>query len=93
MASRQPLALGVLAGGPLGDLDAGPAGERAERGREVDPIALHHEAEDVAAQATPEAVPRLACGGHDEAGRVLPVERAQALVGGAGLAQLDGLDR
>ena len=45
---------------------------RPQRRREVDPVALHHEAEDVPAQAAAEAVPRLACGGHDEAGRLSP---------------------
>jgi hypothetical protein len=40
--------------------------------------------------AAPEAVPRLSLGGHDERGRLLPVEGAEALVDGAGSLEGDG---
>ena len=52
--------MGILALRPLVDLDAGALGERAERLGERDAVALHDEAEDVAAQAAAEAVPALA---------------------------------
>ena len=54
-------------------------------------VALHHEAEDVAALAAAEALPRFAAGRHRERRRLLAVERAQALVRGPGLLQLDRL--
>ena len=44
----QPGLVGVLALGPFVDLDAGALGERPERLRERDAVALHDEAEDVA---------------------------------------------
>ena len=81
------LALGVLAGRPLVELDAGPRGQATERLGEVDPLALHDEAEDVAAQPAAEALPGLASGGDDERGRLLPVEGAEALVAGPGLLE------
>ena len=49
--------VGVLALRPLVDLDAGPLGERPERLGERHAVALHDEAEDVAAKAAAEAVP------------------------------------
>ena len=82
---------GVLALGALVDLDAGLRGERAQRLRKGRAVALHDEAEDVAAQAAAEAVPALAGRGDDERRRLLAVERAQALVGGSRLLQRDGL--
>ena len=87
----QPRVVRVLAAGPLVDLDAGAAGQDLEGLGEVDGVALHHEREDVAVLAAPEAVPRVAAGRHDEARGLLAVERAQALEGGPGLPQLDGL--
>ena len=85
----QPGAAGVLALRPLVDLDAGRRGQRAQRLREGRAVPLHDEAEDVAAQAAAEAVPRLARRGDHERGRLLAVEGAEALVGGAGLLQGD----
>ena len=52
----------VLALGPLVDLDAGAGRQLLERLGERDGVALHHEAEDVAVHAAPEAVPGVACG-------------------------------
>ena len=87
----EPLLPGVLAGGPLVELDAGLGREHLERLGERQPVALHHEAEDVAALAAAEALPGVADGRHGERGRLLAVERAQALVRGPGLLQLDRL--
>ena len=87
----QPLPAGVLARRPLADLDARPPGQPAQRLGEVDRVALHHEVEDVPSPAAAEALPRLARGRDGEGRRLLAVERAQALVRGARLAQLDGL--
>ena len=87
----QALALGVLAARLRRQLDACPAGQLPQRGREIDPVALHDEGEDVAAAAAAEAVPRFAGGRDDEAGRLLAMERAEALEGRAGFPQLDGL--
>ncbi len=83
----EPGLVGVLALGPLVDLDAGALGEGAERLGEGRAVALHDEAEDVAAQAAAEAVPVLAGRGDDERGCLLTVEGAQALVGGARLLE------
>ena len=83
--------VGVLALGPLVDLDAGALGERPERLRESDAVALHDEAEDVAAQPASEAVPAVTPGGDDERRCLLAVERTQSLVGRARLLQADGL--
>ena len=69
----------VLALGPLIDLHAGPGGQLAERLRERQAVALHHEAEDVATEPAPEALPALAHGGNDERGSLLAVEGAQPL--------------
>ena len=80
-------AAGVLALGPLVDLDAGLAASVRSASGKVEPVALHDEAEDVAAQAAAEAVPALAHRGDDERGRLLTVEGAQPLVGGARLLQ------
>ncbi len=55
--------VGVLTLRPLVDLDAGATGQRAERLRERHAVALHDEAEDVATQPAPEAVPALADAG------------------------------
>ena len=79
--------VGVLALGALVDLDAGARGQRAERLRERDAVALHDEAEDVPAQAAAEAVPALTGRGDDERRRLLAVERTEALVGGARLLE------
>ena len=84
-------AAGVLAGGPLVDLDAGAAGQDLERLREGEAVAAHDEAEDVAALAAAEAVPALASGRDDEARRLLAVEGAEALVGGPRLLERDRL--
>ena len=83
---------GVLALGPLVDLHAG-LGRRAGRraSGNVDAVALHDEAEDVATQATAEAVPALAGRGDHERRRLLAVEGAQPLVGGARLLEGHGL--
>ena len=87
----KPSLAGVLALGALVDLDAGLAGQRAQRFRERHPVALHDEAEDVAALAAAEAVPRLANGGDHERRRLLAVEGAQPLVRGARLLEGDAL--
>ena len=85
----QASATGVLALGPFVDLDAGACGQRAERLGKGRAIPLHDEAEDVTTEPTAEAMPRLARRGDDERGRLLTVERAQALVGGSRLLQRD----
>jgi hypothetical protein len=87
----QALPVGVLAAGPLIQLDAGACREAPQSLGEVDRVALHHEREQVAALATPEALPALAGGCDRETRRLLPVERAQTLEGGPGLAQADAL--
>ena len=87
----QALALRVLAAGSLAELDAGALRQAAQRLGEVDRVALHDEVEDVAAPAAAEALPGLARRRDRERRRLLAVERAQALEGGAGLAQLNGL--
>ncbi len=81
----------VLALRPLVDLDAGLRGERPEGVGERDAVALHHEAEDVAAEATAEALPGVAARGHGERGCLLAVERAEPLEGRARLLQLHRL--
>ena len=83
--------VGVLALRPLVELHAGAGGELLERLGEREGVALHHEREDVAVLAAPEAVPGVARGRHDERRRLLAVERAQPLEGGARLLQLDRL--
>jgi hypothetical protein len=87
----QPRVPGVLALGPLVELDAGTAGELRERLGKRQRVALHDEREDVAVLPAAEAVPRVARRRHDEAGCLLAVERAQPLEGGARLLQLDRL--
>ena len=82
---------GILAGRPLVDLDPGLAGEDLERLREGQPVALHHEAEDVAALAAAEALPGVAGRGDGERRGLLAVEWAEALERRPGLLQLDGL--
>ncbi len=82
---------GVLALGPLVDLDTGTLGKRPKRLREGDAVSLHHEAEDVASKAAAEAVPGVASWGDDERRCLLAVERAEALVGAPCLLQADGL--
>src|SRR5258708_18520249 len=52
---------------------------------EGDAFQLHHELEDVAARAAPEAFIKLVNGIHSERRRLLGMERAQADVAGAGL--------
>ena len=84
----QPGLAGILTARPLVDLDTGPGRQSLERLREGQTLAAHDEAEDVAALAAAEAVPAVAGRGHDEAGGLLAVERAEPLVGGAGFAQL-----
>ena len=78
---------GVLSARPLVDLDPGPRRQTLQCVGEAEPLAAHDEAEDVAALPTAEAVPAVARRGHDEAGGLLAVERAEPLVGGARLAQ------
>jgi hypothetical protein len=87
----KPLPVGILAGRPLVELDAGLRREDLESFRERKAVALHDEAEDVAALAAAEALPRVAAGCHGERRRLLAVERAEALVGGTGLLELDRL--
>ena len=82
---------GVLALRPLVELHARPAGELRQGLGEGQAVALHDEREDVAVLATAEAVPRVADGRHDEAGRLLAMEGAQPLEGGPRLLQLDRL--
>ena len=81
----------VVATRPLVELDARARGQDLERLGEADAVALHDEAEDVAAQAAAEALPALAGRGDVERRRLLTVERAETLVGAARLLQLDGL--
>ena len=87
----QPGAVGILALGALIDLDPGPVRERLEGLGKRHRIALHDEAEDVAAEAAAEALPGIAGGRDRERGCLLAMERAQALVGGARLLELNGL--
>ncbi len=87
----QARVLRVLAARAVVELHPGLAGEEPERLGERDAVPAHDEAEDVPSLATAEAVPRLAGGRDDEGRRLLTVERAQALEGGAGLLQLHGL--
>ena len=87
----QPTLPGVVAAGPLVELDPRARGQDLERLGEADAVALHDEAEDVAAQATAEALPALASRRDIERRRLLTVERAESLVGAARLLQLDGL--
>jgi hypothetical protein len=54
-------------------------GQRLQRAREVEPLGLHHEREDVAAGAASEAVVELLDGVDPERRRALVVERAQPL--------------
>ena len=61
--AAQARLVGILALGALVDLDAGALGERPERLRERDAVALHDEAEDVASQSAPEAVPAFRAAG------------------------------
>ncbi|MBI3748128.1 MAG: hypothetical protein HY262_04700 [Chloroflexi bacterium] len=79
----------VLVLGSLVDLDAGPGRERSKRLGEGHAVALHDEAEDVAAQTAAEAVPALALRGDHEGRCLLAVERAETLVGRARLLQAD----
>src|SRR5690242_13291014 len=71
------------------DLDAEAAGEELDRTDEVDLLELLDERDRVAALAAAEALERAARGSDDEARRALLMERAQALVDAAGLAQPD----
>ena len=88
--AQSPL-VGVLARGPLVDLDAGFRRENLESLREGQPVALHDEAEDVAALAAPEALPGIAGRGNRERRSLLAVEGAETLVRRASLLQLDRL--
>ena len=72
-------------------LDAGLLRQAGERLAEVHAVTLHQEGEDVAALAASEAMPALAIRRHDERGCLLRVERAQALVGGAGALERNRL--
>ncbi len=85
----QALAPGVVAAGPLVELDPGAGGEDLERVGERHVVTLHDEAEDVAAQPAAEALPALASRGDVERRRLLTVERAETLVGAARLLQLN----
>ena len=77
----------VLAPGPLVDLDAGLGGQLAERLGKRQAVALHDEAEDVAAEPAAEALPALAHGRDHERGCLLTVERAETLERGPRLLQ------
>src|SRR5207237_1550443 len=57
---------------------------------EAHAVLLHQEADSVAVHAAAEAVVGLPGGADDEAGRLLAVERAQALVVDARLLERDG---
>ena len=59
------------------ELDPAAVGERLQRTREVEPLGLHHEREDVAARAAAEAVVELLDRVDPERRRPLVVERAQ----------------
>jgi hypothetical protein len=83
----QSLSPGILAAGPLGQLDPGPGGESAESGREVHAVPFHDEVEDVPSPAAAEALPGLSSGSHDERGRLLAVEGTEPLPGGARLLE------
>ena len=66
------------------------AGQILDRLDEAQAAVLHQEADRVAMHAAAEAVVGLARGADDEAGRLLAVEGAQALVVDAGLLQRHG---
>src|SRR5689334_20319604 len=83
--------MGVLVTGSLVDLNAGLGRERLERLGEWHGVALHHEAEDVAAESAAKAMPGLAGGRDDERRCLLAVERAEPLVGGPRLLEADRL--
>ncbi len=87
----QARSAGVLPARALVQLDPGPLGQGLEGLREGDRVTLHHEAEDVTAQAAAEALPALATGRDIEGRGLLAVERAESLVRRTGLLQLDGL--
>ena len=76
---------------PLVELHAGSRRQGLERLRERHAVALHDEAEDVAAEPAAEALPALAGGRDDEARGLLAVERAQALERRARLLERDRL--
>jgi hypothetical protein len=81
----------IVPAGPLVQLDPGLGGQLAKGLRERHTVALHDEAENVAAEAATEAVPAVADRGDHERGRLLAVERAEPLVGGTGLLEADRL--
>ncbi len=87
----EALLVGVLTRGSLVELDAGLRREDLERLGERQAVALHHEAEDVAALAAAEALPGIPGRRDRERRCLLAVEGAQTLVGGAGLLQRDRL--
>ena len=87
----QALPLAVFPSGPLRELDAGLLGQSLERLAEIEAVPAHQEGEDVTALTTAEAAPRLAVGADDERRRLLRVEGAEPLVGGAGALQCDRL--
>ena len=61
----------------LNEDDPGTLGKLAHDRREVEVLVIHHEAEDAAASAAPEAVEGLARWVHMERGAFLLVERAE----------------
>src|SRR4029077_18346711 len=71
------------------DLHVESLSDLLDRSYEVDLFDLLYERDRVAALAAPEAFEGAACRGDGEARRLLLMERAQALVRAAGLAQAD----
>jgi hypothetical protein len=87
----EALAVGILARRSLVQLDARLGREDLERLGKAQAVALHHEAEDVTALAAPEALPGVTSGRDGERGGLLAMKRAEALVRGPGLLELNGL--
>jgi hypothetical protein len=82
---------GILPARTLVEFDTGLGREGLESLRKRDRVALHHEAEHVAAQAAAKALPALPVGSHIEGGGLLTVERAQPLERCTRFLELDGL--
>ncbi len=74
-----PVAAGRGAAALVGQVQADPVGQALHRLHEREVLDLHDELDDVAALAAAEAVEGAVAGAHVERGRLLLVERAQAL--------------
>src|SRR5947209_3505428 len=80
-------ALRVGRGGGFFQRDSGAAGQKFERLDKADAVVLLNKADNVAVFTTGPTAVALPAGVHVEGGPVVVVEGAQALEGGAGLAQ------